>query len=187
MPDTTANRYNAYFGFFILGLIVFVASLFIGALETLYAVLFFLAGLNMIFSTQQPKKDPLHSTATHYEVYSRDNIVNYILAAVIVVEIVVYLFIPISKPLLILAMWILNLFAYPRFMQYFSGRLGKRLVGSYLQEQLPELKREQIASAVLALNSQPEITAEALSAQFQFTAEQAARLIVLYRKYLELL
>jgi hypothetical protein len=161
-------------------------SLFAGWLETLYAVFFFLAGLNMIFTSKQPQSDLQHSAATHYEVYSRDNVINYILAATLILEAIIYFIIPVSKPLIIFSLWLFNVLAYPRFMTYFSQRLGKRLVNSYLREQLPELSPALIQNAVVQLNSQADIKAEALAADLEFSPELAARLIVLYNRYLQI-
>ncbi len=179
------NRYDAYFGFYVLGVFVFLLSLLAGWLETPYAVFFFLAGLNLMFTTEKPQTDINHSTVTHYEVYSRDNVVNYILAATIVVEAIIYFIIPISKPIVIFALWTLNVYAYPRFIAYFSQRLGKQLVTGYLGEQLPELKPEQISGSVSKLNSAPKTTAADISREFKFSEELGQRLIVLYHKYLE--
>ena len=183
MPENP-NRYDIYVGFFVIGSVMFILSLFAGWLETLYAVCSFLASANMIFSTQQAKTDPSHSTVTHFEIYSRNNVFNYILAAVIIIEVIIYLVLPIHKSILIFMMWIFNLVAYPRFLKYFSTRLSTQLVAAYLKEQMPELDFQLINNAVRKLNAKSKANKSDLT-KLGISSEQTERLFALYEKYLE--
>jgi hypothetical protein len=183
MPETT-NRYDIYVGFFVVGIVLFILSLFAGWLETLYAVFFFLASADVILSTQKPKSDPNHSTVTHFEIYSRNNVFNYILAAIVIVEVVIYLILPIHKAILIFALWTFNIMAYPRFLRYFSTRLSLNLVSAYLKEQVPELDIAQISKAVAKLNSKSGADIAELT-KLGMSSTQAERLQTLYTTYLE--
>jgi hypothetical protein len=179
-------RFKNYRLYFFLSLILFIAALVWPWLDIIYGIVFFISTLSLIIGIELPTPDPSHSSITHYQYEARINWFNYVIAAVIIVAALLFVFIPLPrKALTALILWGICAYLLPFLAKKLQPKVAILLFTDYIHSQLPEIQVEKIQSAVMLLISQPDISVSTLAKRVGIEAEKSKQIIHYFTIYIQ--
>lgn len=179
------NRYQKYIIAFALTSPCWVASLGLTGLDIIYGLVFFIASMVMIFTTEKAKQVPDHSTVDHFEQLSRLNWYNLAPAASLVMASVLFVWAPGHRATIVFVMWALSCLAILFFSHQARIKLFNNLVVDYLSQKFPTLSRPQLTCGVTMIVNKRHISVKKLSLSLHIDASEAAKIRYLCLKYIE--
>lgn len=177
--------YRLYLKIYLGCLIIFLLSIVLPYVEYLYAGIFFVSGMALIFTYQKPTEDPEHSTVTHFQYESRYTRINFIIAGILIISALACGFLPFHKGLIAFICWSVLAFVINYYSQRIVLEITQKLLTDYLSAQLPQLDSALIHRVIETLHTYPHLTAANISAQFRINNTDSEKLLHLYRTYLQ--
>ncbi len=166
-----------------IGLPIFLLSLFLGWLQVFYALYFFLVSAMQLIERGQVVYDPEHSSKSHYEWASRFNIINFSITAFIILSTFIVIYVPIDKALIVFLLWTLGLLLYNWILRKSDARLGVYLFSSYIKEQMPNTNIEVIRMVVSELVIDPNISEKQIHKHHAVSEKEAKDLKHYFETY----
>lgn len=178
-------RYRQYVFFFAITSPLVTATFIWPWLEVPYALVFFLASFNLIFTREVIPTFPQNSTLEHYERSSRFNWYNYLPIVLLILASLCFVWLPINKAIVSLLFWGIAVFIIFRFSTPARQKLGEELVADYLKLQFPELGTTEVYRFVDFAQTSPQLDAKQTAALLDIDQETAQNLVTLYFKYIK--
>ena len=180
------TRFKNYRLYFFISIILFVAALIWPWLDIFYGIVFFISTLSLIIGIEIPTPDPSHSSITHYQYESRLNWFNYVIAGVIVVAALLFVFIPLPrKAITAFILWGISAYLLPYLAEKLQPKVAILLLTDYIHSQLQEIPVEKVQSAVKLLLNDPDISAIALSRGAKIESKEADDIIHYFTVYIQ--
>lgn len=177
--EALPDLYRRYVSLYVIAFPIGLISIVFAVLQVPYALVFFVAGVLTLFSTEKPKEDPQHSSVTHFEINARFNTWNYISIGFLVATAILFQFTQINKGVLALLFWSISCTALLKYFPQVNATLSLELIIDYLHQELPHLDAQTVTGFVFA--KQNNLPLENLEA----SADEKQELEKLYATYVQ--
>lgn len=179
------DRIQLYFTSYAVGVVVFVVSLFWPILQIPYLLMYFLVSGLFVFTTQPVPTDPQRSSVRHFELSSRYNWINYVIAGFLILGALLVSWLPVPPNITTLVLWSLSVGGIYYIVKKYGAVILQDLVRDYLVQQNPDVSKESVSRATALLMQQPDMEVSKLAAQSQITADQADRISQMFKIYFQ--
>lgn len=165
---------------------VFILALIWNPLAYVYAAIYFIGSLSLIFEITQLRVFINSSAATHYETASRWNRFNYIIAGYLVFSGIMFMILSfiVGQAFTIFLLWTLLIVAFQVLIPKYIPQLHRNILVDYISEQVPSLDKGMITAIIDVHIRNPEISSIQLANQWKLQQEVVESILYYYDTYI---
>lgn len=165
---------------------LFILALIWNPLAYVYAAVYFIGSLALIFEITQLQTFINSSAATHYETASRWNSFNYIIAGYLAFSGIMFMILSfvIGQAFTIFLLWTVLIVTFQYFIPKYIPKLHRNILVDYISEQVPSLDKGMITAIIDVHIKNPEISSIQLANQWKLQQELVESILYYYDTYI---